>query len=92
MYFGQVHYSHLLVPGQAENFTNSTPLSNVCHLWTNISAIPIIPKDEVLFDPSMEELSAGEKLFIPTHKHKIHFLKGAVYTDQLPQTDLPEVW
>ena len=24
--FGQVHYGHLLVPGQVENFTISTPL------------------------------------------------------------------
>ena len=26
IYFGQVHYGHLLVPGQVENFTISTPL------------------------------------------------------------------
>ena len=26
IFFGQVHYGHLLVPGQVENFTISTPL------------------------------------------------------------------
>ena len=29
IFFGQVHYGHLLVPGQVENFTISTPLNNV---------------------------------------------------------------
>ena len=27
IFFGQVHYGHLLVPGQVENFTISTPLA-----------------------------------------------------------------
>ena len=28
IFFGQVHYGQLLVPGQVENFTISTPLAN----------------------------------------------------------------
>ena len=28
IFFGQVYYGHLLVPGQVENFTISTPLSS----------------------------------------------------------------
>ena len=29
MFFGQVHYGHLHVPGQVQNFTISTPLAIV---------------------------------------------------------------
>ena len=34
IFFGQVHYSHLLVPGQVENFTISTPLLLLSVLFT----------------------------------------------------------
>ena len=45
----------------------------------------------MLFDPSQEEIAKGEKLFHPDHKHKIEFLKSALYTEHLPQHDIPEV-
>ena len=32
LFFGQVHYCHLLVPGQVENFTISTPLIPIAKL------------------------------------------------------------
>ena len=31
IFVGQVHYGHLLVPGQVENFTISTPLYGLAH-------------------------------------------------------------
>ena len=33
LFFGQVHYGNLLVPGQVENFTISTPLN----MWSQKS-------------------------------------------------------
>lgn len=54
-------------------------------------AVPIIPPEEVLFDPTVDEIEEGKKLFRKRHGHDIKFLKSALYTRQLPQYDLPEV-
>ena len=45
----------------------------------------------MLFNPTKDEILAGQKLFSPGRNHKIEFLKSAVYTEQLPQYDMPEV-
>ena len=55
------------------------------------SAVPIIPPEEVLFDPTKDEIEEGKKLFRQRHGHDIKFLKSALYTHQLPQYDIPEV-
>ena len=63
----------------------------VCTAIICFSATPIIPEDEVLFNPTKDEILAGQNLFTPGRNHKIEFLKSAVYTEQLPQYDMPEV-
>lgn len=67
------------------------PVINPIKRLQPFMAVPVIPPDEVLFDPSQEEIAKGEKLFHPDHKHKIEFLKSALYTEHLPQHDIPEV-
>lgn len=67
------------------------PIINPVKRLQQFMAVPVIPPDEVLFDPSPEEIAKGEKLFRPDHKHKIEFLKSAVFTEDLPQYDIPEV-
>ena len=49
MFFGQVHYGHLLVPGQVENFTISTPLLLIplCKLYVSIIGGSIGDRDVI---------------------------------------------
>lgn len=54
-------------------------------------AVPIIPPEEVLFDPTKDEIEEGKKLFRQRQGHDIKFLKSALYTHQLPQYEIPEV-
>ncbi|KAK3599938.1 hypothetical protein CHS0354_012582 [Potamilus streckersoni] len=54
-------------------------------------AVPLIPESSHLFDPSNEEIIGAQKIFIPMQKGSIRFLKAALYTEQLPEYDLPEV-
>ena len=44
-----------------------------------------------IFSPTKEEIAEAEKLFTPTRKHRIQFLKGAYHPFQAPEYSLPEV-
>ncbi|KAH3834001.1 GTP-binding protein 8-like [Dreissena polymorpha] len=63
------------------------PLQN---LQKHVS-VPILPADKISFSPTEDQIYQGHKLFIPSVTHKIEHLKSAVYEDQLPEHDLPEV-
>ncbi|KAL3880417.1 hypothetical protein ACJMK2_032657 [Sinanodonta woodiana] len=80
---------------QSQNLsTRSSDRSPVLHPLKVLQpdvAVPLIPEGSHLFDPSNEEIIEAQKIFIPMQKGSIRFLKGAVYTEQLPEYDLPEV-
>lgn len=55
------------------------------------SAVPLLPEKDYVFKPSQDEITEAKKLFIPSARHNIEFLKSAVFEEHLPDYDLPEV-
>lgn len=53
--------------------------------------VPLLPEKDYKFRPTTEDVATAHKLFVPGHKHDIHFLKSALLDEQLPDYDLPEV-
>jgi len=53
--------------------------------------VPIIQDSNYVFKPTLEDIVKAQKLFIPSHGNEITFLKSALYDEDLPQYDLPEV-
>ena len=43
IFYGQVHFGFLLVPGQEENFIISTPLSHFIQIFLRNSILPFEP-------------------------------------------------
>ncbi|XP_050416218.1 GTP-binding protein 8 [Patella vulgata] len=53
--------------------------------------VPLLPAENILFNPSLEEMKASEEIFVPKVIHPIQHLKSVVKLDRLPELPQPEV-
>ncbi|KAK6173696.1 hypothetical protein SNE40_017102 [Patella caerulea] len=53
--------------------------------------VPLLPAENILFNPSVEEMKASEEIFVPKVIHPIEHLKSVVKLDRLPELPQPEV-
>lgn len=53
--------------------------------------IPILPDEDLCFNPLIKDLKTAEKLFTSYKKNQINFLKSVIKPEDLPETNLHEV-
>lgn len=53
--------------------------------------IPIIPDEDLCFNPLIQEMKMAEELFTSYKKNQINFLKSAAKSEDLPETNLHEI-
>ncbi|XP_022237897.1 GTP-binding protein 8-like [Limulus polyphemus] len=64
---------------------------NPCDELQHYLQVPLFTQNEKSFSPSLIEMKAAQKLFIPSPRHEIKFLVSAIDQDRMPKHDLPEV-
>jgi hypothetical protein len=55
------------------------------------TAVPLLPNEKHIFKPSKREVVQAQKMYVQSPNNNIQFLKSALFEDQLPDYDLPEV-
>ncbi|XP_076321073.1 GTP-binding protein 8-like [Tachypleus tridentatus] len=71
--------------------TTDIEFKNPCDALQRYLKVPLFAQNEKPFSPSLAEMKAAQKLFIPGPKHEIKFLVSAIDQARMPKHDLPEV-
>lgn len=64
---------------------------NPCAELQQFIEVPLFKKDDIIFNPSVQDMKIAQKLFMPDASHQIKFLASVTDTEQFPQHNLPEV-